>query len=314
MRVSTRSVLLGVVLGIGPGFLLSHALGRGGVANGGARRPPHPGLATDLPAAGVMDVEQWLARFEAIDWNRPDGARLGELQQALGSNSALRNRVLSLYRETSDLQRRGVLRRMLTADASPEVGGYALKMAAGTDVRDRAAGFELLAGLPPTGESTALVKRALESERDAAALAAVLLALQPRVPPSPAEIADMVPRFLKLVRHESALVRAHSIQLVAEWDRGGKTAEPVIAEALSDPAPLVRQAAVGAIMVGQIRSDRLKSGLLHTVGNSAEELQTRFGAQHALERFDLSAEEHKAYLLARNDVEKATSAATAPPN
>jgi hypothetical protein len=199
---------------------------------------------------------------------------------------------------------RAALRRMLTANAAPDVTARALEMAKAGDKQDRAAGFELMMDLPPNSEGRALATDALSQERDPAVLSAALLALRPRIPPSPTEIDDMLPRFLKLVHDDAPLVRAHAVQLLAEWDRPGRMAEPVTADSLSDAAPLVRQAAVGAVMLGQLRSARLKTALLDVIRNPVEDIQTRFGAQQALERFDISADEYKLYMAARDDIDK----------
>lgn len=305
MRRPSSSIVLVMVFGAGLGFTFAHAMDKRAAAKGleGSASPSSLAASNDT-APPPLTIEAWLAGFEAINWERPDGARLAELQKALATDPSLHGTVLNAYRTKTDPRMRNVLRRMLTADASPELAARAVEMATSDDLLDRTTGFELMSELPPSGESTVLAKRALGQEHDAAVLAAVLLALRPRIPPSPHDIQQMLPRFQKLLDHESALVRAHSVQLIAEWDRAGATAERTTARALTDEATLVRQAAVGAVMIGQLRSAPVKAGLLAAVQNSEEEIQTRFAAHQALERFDLSAEEYENFMRARRDIEK----------
>jgi hypothetical protein len=305
MRRQSWSVLLGIVFGATLGFAGARGVDKRAAAKG-AGLPPllGPGATASAALPQALNVDEWQARLETINWERPDGGRLAELQQALVVDSKLREAVLNAYRAKTDPRVRSVLRRMLTADAAPEMIARATEMVKSRDKQDRATGFELMAELPPTNESTALAKRALTEEQDPSVLAAVLLTLRPRVPPSPHEIAEMVPRFRKLVGHDAILVRAHSVQLIAEWDKAGETAESVAAQAFADSAPLVRQAAVGAVMIGQFRSERVKRGLLDIIRNPIEDMQTRFGAQQALERFDMSTEEYETFMRARGDIEK----------
>jgi hypothetical protein len=308
MRRQSWSILSGVALGAALGFTIARGVDQRAVAKGALRPSPSSSIAAE-PSDVPEDIEfdAWRTRFEAADWDHPDGGELGRLQHALAANAALRPRVVDMYRRERDPRVRSALRRMLTSDAAPDVTARALELAKAADKQDQAAGFELMTDLPPSFEARTLAKDALSKERDPAVLAAVLLALRPRVPPSPAEIDDMLPRFLALVHHDAPLVRAHAVQLLAEWDRAGRTAERVTAEALSDSAPLVRQAGVGAVMLGQIRSDRLKAALLDVVRNPTEDIQTRFGAQQALERFDVSREEYTLYMAARDDIERIAS-------
>lgn len=311
MRTHSLSVLFGLASGAALGFSAAHGLAHHGAGKTQSTAPLSASARANAAAPNTTPtIQTWLAKLDAVDWDRPDAAVLTELQHALAADPLLRGAVMDVYRTKTDRRVRSAFRSLLTANPAPDVIARSLELAQSPNPLDRAAGFELVAESPPNEVASALAERAVTEERDPDALVGALLALRARIPPSPSAIGNMLPRLLTLIHHEAILVRAHGVQVLAEWDRSGKTAEPVVAAALSDPAPVVRQAAVGAVMLGQLRSERIQQSLLRIQGDRGEDLQTRFGAQQALERFDMDSQAYEAYAHARAELDNAAQART----
>jgi HEAT repeat protein len=161
-----------------------------------------------------------------------------------------------------------------------------------------------VARLRPTAESYAMAMRAVLAETDPTALAGALMALRSPELPSNADAGKLLPRFLELTQHTDPLVRGHAIQQLSDWDKTGEQATPIVREALSDADRLVRQAAVGAVMVGGLRSEGLKGALLRTAADPGEDLTTRGSALHALDRFALTDAEQAQYRAGQEQLER----------
>jgi HEAT repeat protein len=130
------------------------------------------------------------------------------------------------------------------------------------------------------------------------------MALRSPALPSNAEARQLLPRFIALAHHPDALVRGHAIQHLADWDRAGEEATPVVLDALSDPDRLVREAAVGAVMIGGLHSEGLKGALLHIAGNPDEDPAIRGSALAALKRFALTDAEQARYRAGEDDLDR----------
>lgn len=277
----------------------------GGVGVG--RRAGDPAAT---PAAHVarapLSAEAWLAKAATAGGRAPDPALRQELVASLEGNPTLRTEVLDHYRREARRPARAVIREMLAASPSPELEAAALALARADDPLARASGFELLAVAEPSAAAFALAMPAVVAERDPAALAGALMALRPPGLPSQAETRSLLPRLIELTDHPDALVRAHAVQQVAEWDRTGEQAAPFVRRALADGDRLVRQAAVGAVMIGQLRFDGLKQALLKLLDDPTEDPVTRSGALHILERFPLTEDERASYLAQRDALERTT--------
>lgn len=292
-RYSARAVVGALVIGALAGFAVARS------------RTAEIAAATAAPAA-IPSFDRWLAKA-AVLAAKPgpeDPALHDELARSLAASPTLRAKLLERYGREPERRLRATLRQLLLGAGGEDLGPAALGMATSKDALQRAAGFELIANMRPSSATYALAEQRVLDEPDATALAGALAALAPITKPSTAEVRRLLPRLLELTHHGDAVVRAHAVQRVAEWDVGGAVAPSVVCAALADADGLVRQAAVGAVMIGSLRGDRLKSGLLQLVGSRGEALATRASALLALERFPLDDDEHAAYLAAHADVEK----------
>jgi hypothetical protein len=233
-----------------------------------------------------------------------DRAVQGALAQALASDTTLFSAIVEDYGRTEERRFRATLRELIAASARPDV------LRAGTELThearglQRGAGFELLARLRPTPESYAIAMQAVAEDTDPTALAGALIALRSPGLPSNADARQLLPRFIALAHHPDALVRAHAIQQLSDWDKTGEQATPIVLDALSDPDRLIREAAVGAVMIGGLRSEGLKGALLHTAGNPGEDPMLRGSALQALERFALTDAEQAQYRAGRGELER----------
>lgn len=268
--------------------------------------------ALDAAAASARNAphtpEDWLARAATTAGKLAAPALQQELTASLAGDPALRKAVIEHYSHEARRAYRVTIKDMLVASRLPNIAALALDLAKRDDSLARAAGFELLASLPPGAESLALARTAIANETDAVALAGALMALQPLGPPPRGEARAILPRLVELTRHPDPLVRAHAVQRVAEWDKLDDQTTSIVLYALSDGDRLVRQAAVGAAMIGRLRSEAVKLALLRAISDTAEDLTIRGASLHALLQFSLSDDEQTRYLAARSEIVQASKA------
>jgi hypothetical protein len=226
------------------------------------------------------------------------------MAQALASDAALFTTVVEEYGRTEDRLLRATLRELIVGSARPDLSRAGEELTRGARGLQRGAGFELLARLRPTAESYAMAMRAVFEETDPTALAGALMALRPPGLQSNADARLLLPRFIALAHHPDALVRAHAIQRLSDWDKPGEQATPIVLGALSDAERVVREAAVGAVMIGGLRSEGLKGALLRTADNAGEDPTIRGSALFALERFALADAEQVQYRASRAELER----------
>jgi hypothetical protein len=289
-----------------------------GVA-GGIAAGPH--LASFLPQSIAAQRESatlqrsssatthdWLAELESLDWgNVESGDWLPALQSAIHDDTQLRRAVVQRYLTSRTPELTSGLRRALTGNPAEDLPQTALTLAQDTDQDRKAAGWRLLADLPPSLLAYDLAKRTLLSpERDTDVIEGALRALRHPILPPPQDRRAILPRLLSLIHSDVPMVRAHSLQLLAEWDISGRLARPAVVRALSDPHAVVRLAAVGAVMVGQLKSDELKPALLAVLRSNDEEPDTHSAVLMALERFELDPSEYRLYLATWDHLEKRT--------
>lgn len=263
-----------------------------------------------ITLAAIGFHHRWVmpTQVDAIDWAHADGPRLSEIERALPGNAALRNALMQRLHAAGDLATKNTIAQLLAAGARDETLAQARKWAASADAGERADAFVLWMGFPPSAEVFELALRAIAQERSAEPLALALVSLRPILPPSPAQARILMPQLVRLTAHDAPLVRAHAVQQLADWDKSGEVAEPIVFKGLTDAEHVVRQAAVGAVMIGSLRSTRLKPLLLALLANKEEEVRLREAAANALERFVLSDAEHSAFLLARQEIDASNAA------
>jgi hypothetical protein len=254
-----------------------------GAMAGYAVRPSTPAAARPREAASVSapgaaepvrevprSLEAWVAEAAAANGQPPEPAAGQALVQSLVTNPSLRTEVVARYGREPAGPLRLVMREMLV-QSGPAVSEAAIELVQRGDSPARAAAFELLGRLAPDPRVYELARRSVATETDPAPLGAALMALRsPSLPPQ-SEADVLLPRFLELSRHADPRVRAHAIQQLADWDKVGDRALPVVTAAFSDGDGLVRKAAVGAVMIGQLRSGDLQRALLAVIGNAAED-------------------------------------------
>lgn len=213
---------------------------------------------------------------------------------------ALRN-LLSRYSAGQAPQERALLKSVLATVPAPDVIAFSTRLASSSNAAERKFGFELLQSVAPdAAETRSLVKRTLASEQSSDVLLQALATLQSSVA-DPEESQAIVAQLSTLSQHADPAVRSMSIERLGAWDKSGDGAQR-LAQALTDRAPEVRQAAIFAIAQAGVRSEPAKTALIELVNNAQESRDLRGSALQALERFALSREEYARLAPARAQV------------
>ena len=268
---------------------------------------PAARAASQPPGERSTSGEEWLARLSTASWKDLGTSDRQEWTHAAAQSKPLRAELIRRYAKERDKDEGIALRDALAEISTPDVVAAALQLADSSTAAERAAGLRLLVRFPPNLKAYEIARRLLPVERDPAVLAGALMNLRPEELPSSSESRAMVAQIVSFIHHADPMVRAHSIQMLAEWDKEGAVAAPAVLEALSAPDPLVRQAAVGAVMVGQLRSEALKKAMVKLLSRPGEDIVTKGGVLQALERFPLSDEEHAVFLSTQRELERASS-------
>lgn len=252
----------------------------------------------------ALSNDEWLAKIGAINWNEPDGKELMALQVAMADNAAVRDMLLQRFRAEQEPVSKTMLRNALIANTNPDMVATALQLARSKDANESADGFLLLAELAPSDAAYALAKSKMVGATDPDVIATAVVALRPVDVPTIEEEQVLVARLLALVQLEAPMVRVHSVQKLVELERHGSASMDVVLRALSDSDGEVRQAAVGAVMIGSLRSDPIRKALMVIVRNEMEDVQTRGAALFALDRFGLTNEERAETIAITKDFER----------
>lgn len=260
------------------------------------------------------EANDWLTRLNTIQWQDASREVLQSLMIAIKSSEMLREATLLRYRNESNLKTKAILRQVLASNASatPDLKATATTWAQDGDASVRADGFWLLAEIGPTNQTSALARHAIASESEPAPLVGALAALKPPGMPPPDEVPPVVARLQVLARHDAPLVRALSIQKLAEWDRSRQVVMAVILNALADQDAEVRRAAVVAVDIAALRSPDIKAHLLKLLGDEAEETQVREAVAWVLEPFALARDEYEVYQRGLRSVLRLDAHVTGP--
>lgn len=249
--------------------------GRGAPA---ASPQPAVGNNTRIAAAGGDEEQKMRERAEA------DPAFLRSLIQR--------------YETESRPEMREMIKSVLASVQKPEALAFFTRLANSGDPAQRKQGYAMLQQMAPDSpEMRNLLKQALASEQSPDLLAQAVAALRPSAV-DPAESAAIMAQLGNLAQHADAAVRSQSVLQLAQWDKTGAS-QGRLAQALADPAPEVRQAAIFAVAQSGARNDALKSALMGIINNGAESKEVRGSALQVLERFPLSKEEYTRYMQAR---------------
>lgn len=233
-----------------------------------------PSGAAATPATGGA------ARHGAQPGARPSDADLRELMRRYALETAL--------------DARGALLALLLANPNDEMKRFALELAASRDPNTRQAGLELLKAFPldDTQVRDFLVGQ-IDQEQDPAMLTTLVDMLAPTMVATE-DAAPLVAQLARLRAHPDPDVRAASILQSSQWDRGAGL-EQTLHDAMLDPDPRVRQAAIGGISAERVRSDRVKDMLLAIASGAKTGDEERNRAIFALEGFALNRAEYEVY-------------------
>lgn len=270
----------------------------------------HRGSAATIPARPgpgkkpSFSAEEWLGQALSLDKNKLDRDKVNQLVQALNEDLTLRQELIRQYEATTSTKVKELLADALGASPSPEVSSLSLRLIESGDKTRQRHGLQLLASMPATPETHQTVRRFLGSEQDPALLKQAVAAMQPSMLIEPTEMQSTVSQLSRLTAHPDPAVGATSLEMLALWDKTGKATEAAISQALAHDAPEVkRQAALNAVMTGQLRSDGIKTTLMSLLGNVNEAPEIRKGAFQALANFPLNNDEFAAYHKARAEIE-----------
>lgn len=297
------TVLASVVVGVLLGFAAAHheGLQLQRFMGGDDAMSVTRSAAQEHADSPALSDAAWLDRAGRIDWEAPDNATVQPLAAAVAARPSLRTAVLQRYRQEQRPAAKAGLRLVLAAGGeSPELIAAALQLAQDADGSARADGFRLLAEFNPREDAYVLARRALVEERDPAALAAALMCLRPMDVPPPQEVQLVLQRLQALNTHPSPMVRGHSVQKLADWDRSQAAVAKAVGQALSDPDAEVREAAVGAVAIASLRSAPIKRAVLGMLADASEDFKVREAALLVSEQFALTQDEYATYVAGRD--------------
>jgi hypothetical protein len=227
----------------------------------------------------------------------PDEEKLRELAQS--DPAALRS-LMQRYESETDPAKRDALKGLISTVNKPEVLAFVTRLATSNDAARRQEGFQMLQSAPDSPQVRNVVKQALATEQTPAVLVQAISALKPAAV-DPAESDAIVGQLRGLTQHADPAVRSQSILQLGQWDKNG-AGQDRYTQALSDPAPEVRQAAIFAIAQSGVRSDSVKAGLMGVINSPSESRQVKGSALQALERFSLSKEEFASFSQVRSQI------------
>ncbi|WP_242109187.1 HEAT repeat domain-containing protein [Luteimonas aquatica] len=198
------------------------------------------------------------------------------------------------FEAETDPDKRGAILSILQSAANDDVLRMARQLLTATDAAKRQDGLALLRAYPlDKPEARTLMVEQLQRETNPAALRELVGMLTPAIM-STDDAAPVVERLTALRHHPDPEVRAGSVSQTMQWDKSGDL-EGVLYEALLDPAPQVRQAAIGGIGVSSVRSPRVKELLLDILGNPQADREERTAALFTLQNFPLDRAEYEIY-------------------
>ena len=231
---------------------------------------------------------------DRADTLRAIGAdRHGQHRRTRASDADLRE-LMRRYTLETELDKRGALLAILQANPNEEVKAFALALAASRDAADRQEGLELLKAFPLDDATVrGFLVGQIDQEQDPAMLTKLVDMLSPTMVATE-DAAPLVAQLARLREHPDPEVRAASILQSSQWDRGGDL-ENTLHDAMLDPDPRVRQAAIGGISAERVRSDRLKDMLLAIASDPKTTAEERSRAIFALEGFALNRAEYAVY-------------------
>lgn len=249
-------------------------------AHADAQRASRTRASTGIPAPGLRTPGP------GDDLGRESG-------RALRDPAYLRN-LLQRYAAEREPDRKGALLAVLQASANDDVLRFALEHAASADPDARRDGLALLRAFPlDRAEVRDALVNQLRGER-APAMQAELIDMLAPVQVADEDAAPLRARLAQLRQSPDAAVRAAAVRQGAQWERGAQV-EPMLHQALLDPDPGVRLAALSGVYLSGARSDRLRDALLATAGDARAGDAARQAAIMGLQHFVLDRAEYAIY-------------------
>jgi hypothetical protein len=269
--------------------------------------PPQPAgntsLTTTASLAG-LSVAQLLSKIESTTMTSAGTLSHARLRELARSDPAALNELIRRLETETDGAARDVLVSVLSGLPGPEVLDLSRLLASGNPAQRRDA-YALLSSLSDTDDGRGAILKALDSERDPGLLSQAVKALRPATVDS-AQAQATIEKLSGLAKDIDPRVRGASVQALAQWDKAGAIAEPAVYQALADPHPEVRSAALYAVMYGeQLVSDRLKASLIDVLRHG-DAIEARTMALGALQRFQMTSAEHAIVNQAKAELKATT--------
>lgn len=212
-----------------------------------------------------------------------------------------RQALMQRYANELDEDMRGALLAELQRHPDAALRDFALALVASGDADGRLRGYELLAAFPlhDDPDARAAMLAGLRGERDPRVLARVAELMVPTMLPA-SEAGPIAEALQAVATHDDPDVRARGVVQAAQWAAPGE-AEGLLASALLDDSPRVRQAAVAGVIATRAHSPRLKDALLWIAGDAAADADQRAAAVFALQWYRLDDAEYALYRQAEAD-------------
>lgn len=290
-----------------------------------AARGPSPKAATNLwswgnvgtgtPAsdAQVQEEALWaralLPQDQLMEGEDPED----KLRKLVQSDPDALDRLLRRYGKETNAAAKALALSLLATVEGPEVLALSKQLASSADAQERKDGLELLRNRSTDSQEVRdILRETLTSERDPGLLVQAMAALQPPglneqnagkplTAAAAAEAAATVTQLQGLTANADPTVRSQSLLQLAQWDKAGNSVN-LWTQALTDPTPQVRLAAVFAIAQSGTQADSAKRALIQVVNNVNESKDVRGSAVQVLEGFTLNKEEAASYSQYRSQV------------
>ena len=223
-----------------------------------------------------------------------------KLRNMAKEDAAVARWLIQSYDKPFHSRSRGLIISLLFEIETPEVLAFSKRLATSSQPDQQRDGFVLLQNLPnDLPEVRPIILQTLSANQSTESVLLALAALKPPAPNGDATSPNvsataystaLVTALQNLTRNPAPEVRIESLLQLAQRDQTGGSQEHW-ANALADPAPRVREAALVAIAQAGAKSERVKSALLGMANNPKESNDVRGSALQVLEGIAVSKEE-----------------------
>lgn len=258
--------------------------------------PPAPKQKSEI-------VDDLLQRsITPADKLKPGDDAQDKLRKMAMSDPAVMKNLLARYGREIDPGTKEVLREVLSTIDKPEVLAFSKELATSGDAAQRREGLAMLQNFPSDSQEVRdVLKQTLATEKTPGVLVQAMKALRPDSSVAPAESQAIVTQLQGLTQNPDPAVRSQSVLELAQWDKTG-VSQASLSQALSDPSPEVRQAAIFAVAQAGVQSDSTKAALMNMATNVNESKDVRGSALQVLQQFKLNQNEMATLSQARSSV------------